>query len=292
MQPITTRHPTVATPGPEYGRHPGPPSAAARLAVTLQPFAGSAFAAAMIWLGAVHLIFGEDLQRLIPLWPDWVPGRPLWAHAAGVVIVAGGLLMLGRRATTGALGIGAVVLLAVLCSHLPRALPSGTFGDAWLNVLKWLSMATAPIVAAAAIRAPRPSWQIVVLRAAPWLLAAFMIGSAVQHVLYAEFVMLLMQPWMPARLFWTYFAAAALAAGGIGLIVPRTRVLAALLTGAMIGSWFFLVHTPRMLVEPTGPVGWSEMAESLAFAALAVLLAAHAARDLERSADKQSAEAT
>jgi hypothetical protein len=55
-------------------------------------------------------------------------------------------------------------------------------------------------------------------------------------------------------------------------------VLAGLLTGAMIGSWFFLVHTPRMLVDPAGPVGWSEMAESLAFAALAVLLAARHVR--------------
>ncbi|HVS16452.1 MAG TPA: hypothetical protein VMV46_21260 [Thermoanaerobaculia bacterium] len=99
-----------------------------------------------------------------------------------------------------------------------------------------------------------------------------MIGSAILHVRFAESVAQLMQPWMPWRLFWTYFAAVALAAGGLGLVIPRTRRLAALLTSLMIFLWFVLVHTPRMLVDPTGPVGWSEMAESLAFSAMAFLL--------------------
>ena len=35
----------------------------------------------------------------------------------------------------------------------------------------------------------------------------------------------------------------------------------------MIFSWFLIVHTPRMLIDPAGPVGWSEMGESLAFPA-------------------------
>lgn len=59
---------------------------------------------------------------------------------------------------------------------------------------------------------------------------------------------------------------------GIGLVVPRTARLAALLARLMIASWFFLVHTPRMPTDPSGPVGWSEMGESLAFSAVAYLL--------------------
>jgi uncharacterized membrane protein YphA (DoxX/SURF4 family) len=97
-------------------------------------------------------------------------------------------------------------------------------------------------------------------------------------VRFAELVAQLMQPWMPWRTFWTYFAAVALAAGGIGLVVPRTVRLAGLLTSAMIFSWFFLVHTPRMLVDPASPVGWSEMGESIAFSAMALLLAMRSAR--------------
>ena len=108
---------------------------------------------------------------------------------------------------------------------------------------------------------------------APWLRGVFMMTSAILHVRFAEFVSELMQPWMPWRLFWTYFAAVALAAGGIGLVIPRTCRLAALLTSLMIFLWFLLVHIPRMLIDPAGPVAWSEMAESLAFSAMALLLA-------------------
>ena len=45
-------------------------------------------------------------------------------------------------------------------------------------------------------------------------------------------------------MFWTYFAAIALIAGGIGVLVPRTARLAATLSGIMLFSWVFLVHIP------------------------------------------------
>jgi len=44
---------------------------------------------------------------------------------------------------------------------------------------------------------------------------------------------------------WTYFGGVALIAGGAGLLIPRTAQLAALLSGLMILSWFFIVHVSR-----------------------------------------------
>jgi uncharacterized membrane protein len=241
-----------------------------------------AYAVALAALGALHVIFGERLARMMPAWPEHLPGRPLWAHAMGAAIALLALALLERRRPhTFALALVIVLLVPVLGMHLPRALASGHFGDAWLNVLKWLAMACSPLVVVSLVAVEeRVTWRDRVIsagaHAAPWLLGAFMIGSAILHVRFAEVVSNLMQPWMPWRLFWTYFAAAALTAGGIGLVVPRTARLAALLTGVMILSWFFLVHTPRMLLDPAGPNGWSEMAESLAFSATAFLLAARA----------------
>jgi uncharacterized membrane protein len=253
--------------------------------------ASLAFPAAIVWLGLVHVVFGEELRRMLPVWPDYLPGRPLWAHGAGVALVLlGGLMLTRRHSRTAALLLGTTLLLPVLLLHVPRAVPTGTFGDAWLNVLKWLAIASAPFAVARHLNSvdAEPAGTASAMdrvvgtaaAAAPWLLAAFMIGSAVLHVRYAEFVALLMQPWLPWRLFWTYFAAAALAAGGVGLMLGRTRPLAALLTSTMIFSWFFLVHTPRMLVDPTGPVGWSEMAEALAFSAFALALSSPSRRGI------------
>jgi hypothetical protein len=154
-------------------------------------------------------------------------------------------------------------------------------GGEWLGVLKGLAMAGGTAVFAAHVPATgAPTWRdrVVTFGAAlaPWLLSAFMIGSAILHVRHDEFVAQLMQPWMPWRMFWTYFAAVALAAGGIGLLIPKTARLAALMTSLMIFLWFLLVHTPRMLVDPTGPNGWSEIGESQAFSAMAFLLATRA----------------
>jgi uncharacterized membrane protein len=248
------------------------------------PFARHLLAGSLLFLGVLHVIFGERLSRMMPAWPDGLPGRPLWAHAGGALIAIGaGMMFIRGRERRTAVPLTALLLLPVLGLHLPRALPSGTFGDAWLNVVKWLAMAAAPLVLAWHVPAVHEArWKERVISTgaalAPWIMGAFMLGSAVLHVRYAEFVAELMQPWLPWRLFWTYFAAVALAAGGLGLVIPKTARLAALLTSLMIFSWFWLVHTPRMLVDPTGPVGWSEMGESLAFSALVFLLAVRADR--------------
>jgi uncharacterized membrane protein len=79
---------------------------------------------------------------------------------------------------------------------------------------------------------------------APWALGAFLAYSGALHFPYAKYVAGLIPPWIPAHMFWTYFAAIALIAGGIGVLVPRTARLAATLSGIMLFSWVFLVHIP------------------------------------------------
>lgn len=246
----------------------------------------------MLSLGVLHVIFGESLARMVPAWPPGLPGRPFLAHAMGALLAIAAGVVLARRSRTAALALGALMLIPVAAVHLPRAIAADYFSVAWLGFLKFSAMASGAFVIAAQAPAVRTSpWQnqaaSIGAALAPWLLGAFMLESAYLHVRNAEFVAQLMQPWMPWRLFWTYFAAVALAAGGIGLVVPRTARTAARLTSLMIGSWFFLVHIPRMLADPAGPVGWSEMAESLAFSAMALLLAARDGRHGARSADAE-----
>lgn len=244
------------------------------------PLARHLFAGSLVFLGALHVIFGEQLARMMQAWPAGLPGRPYWAHLMGALIATcASMLFVRGRERDGAVALAVLLMLPVLGLHLPRAVPSGTFGNAWLVVAKWLALAVGPLVVASHVPTLRKvPWRDRAIRLgaslAPWLMGAFMVTSAVMHVRYAPFVVELMQPWMPWRLFWVYFSALALTAGGVGLVVPRTARLAALLSSLMILLWFFLVHTPRMLIQPLGPVGWSEMGESLAFSAMAFLLAA------------------
>jgi uncharacterized membrane protein len=256
------------------------------------PYVCTLFIGSLVFLGVLHVIFGEDLARLMQAWPAQLPGRPYWAHVMGALIAASaGMMFVRGWRHRAAVVLAGLLLLPVLGLHLPRALPSGTFGNAWLIVVKWLALAAGPLLVAWHLPAPGGArWLDRVIRTgallAPWLMGVFMVTSAVMHVRYAPFVVELMQPWMPWRLFWVYFAAVALAAGGVGLVIPKTAGLAALLSSLMIFLWFFLVHTPRMLIDPLGPVGWSEMAESLAFSALAFLLALRARKSVEPAADR------
>jgi len=75
-------------------------------------------------------------------------------------------------------------------------------------------------------------------------LGAFLAYCGALHFPYAKYVASLIPPWIPAHMFWTYFAAIALIAGGIGVLVPQTARLAATLSGIMLFSWVFLVHIP------------------------------------------------
>jgi uncharacterized membrane protein len=237
------------------------------------------FGAAVGLVGLVHLIAGEAPTRLFPLWPDGLPGRPLWAHLAGaILLLLGILLIIERRHREAATGIAVVVLVSVLTQHLPRAVPSGTLGVPWLSVLKFAALAAGAAFVAQGIPRPAPHSRVdrglrAGAMAAPWLLGAFMAYSGYMHLRFTLSVTRLLPPWMPWPMFWVRFTGIALIAGGIGLLVPRTARLAALLTGAMIAGFFLLVHVPRTLADPGGSTGWLELGESAAYCMIALLLA-------------------
>jgi uncharacterized membrane protein YphA (DoxX/SURF4 family) len=85
--------------------------------------------------------------------------------------------------------------------------------------------------------------------------------------------MTLVPTWIPGAVFWTYFAAVALIAGGIGIIVPRTARLAATLVGGMIFIWLLVLHIPRGFTI-NNQNEWTAVIEALAMSAIAFSLIA------------------
>ncbi|HEV8513642.1 MAG TPA: hypothetical protein VGQ59_10205, partial [Cyclobacteriaceae bacterium] len=79
------------------------------------------------------------------------------------------------------------------------------------------------------------------------ILFLFFVDCGVAHFQYPGFVATLIPDFIPFHTFFTYFAAVCLIAGGVGLLIPQTRKLAALLSGVQITGWFFLLHIPRAL---------------------------------------------
>jgi uncharacterized membrane protein len=205
------------------------------------------FALSVVASGIYQLVTGRWVN-LVPVDPARLP--PPWQpYLFGVLFVLIGVALLVRK-TASAAAITLAVLLLVLFFgfSLPLALAHASTGYMWVDPLMMLALLGGVSLAAVpAEGSPGGTVDRVfgtATRFVPWALGAFLAYCGLTHFPYARYVASLIPPWIPAHMFWTYFAAIALIAGGIGVLVPRTARLAATLSGIMLFSWVFLVHIP------------------------------------------------
>jgi uncharacterized membrane protein YphA (DoxX/SURF4 family) len=109
---------------------------------------------------------------------------------------------------------------------------------------------------------------------AAWLtlivVSIFFIDCGIAHFQYPSFVQTLIPSFIPFPLFFTYFAGVCLIAGGVGLLIPRIRNIAAILSGIQIAGWFILLHIPRAFT--LGGDEWIGVGESLAVSGICFML--------------------
>jgi uncharacterized membrane protein YphA (DoxX/SURF4 family) len=227
---------------------------------------------AVLASGILQLATGE-LVRLVPRVFGWPAPHPLWAYLSGVVLVAlGAAILSGRLAVPAAAVLGVLLVVLVFFVYLPRMTADPRIdrpllrGFMYTNPLKSLALA-----GGAALlfdrRHPRAR------TAGAVLMAAFLVVCGLQHFAYRGFVVGMVPAWMPGRMFWTCFTGAALIAGGVGVLVPRTARLAAGATAVMIFLWVLMLHIPRAV---SGPARTNETAgtfEALALSGVALLIA-------------------
>jgi hypothetical protein len=72
---------------------------------------------------------------------------------------------------------------------------------------------------------------------------------AATHFIYADFVATLIPAWIPGRLFLAYFTGAAHLFAGLAIVSNIKARLAAMLAGAMYGSWALILHVPRVTAD-------------------------------------------
>jgi uncharacterized membrane protein len=201
------------------------------------------FAISVVASGIYQLVTGRYVN-LVPVNPAHVP--PWQPCLLGVVLILIGVgLLILRTVSAAAVTLAVLLLVLFFGFSLRAALPQASAGYVWVDPLMILAILGG--VGLAACRHDGSSLDRVfeaLARFAPWALAAFLAYCGALHFPYAKYVAGLIPPWIPAHMFWTYFAAIALIAGGIGVLVPQTARLAATLSGIMLFSWFFLVHIP------------------------------------------------
>lgn len=223
------------------------------------------FAIALLGLGVEHFVFGEFITGRAPAWPDDAPGKTAFAVLTGAVFIATGMSLLLRKGVRPTAIVAAIAIASwALLRHIPILFTEPFLSGAWTSAGKALVLTGGAL----AVSGWKPRLSIPTARCT---LALFLLIGGIQHFLFAKFVATLIPPWFPGNAtFWTYFAAVALICGGVGLLLPPTARLAALWSGIMVFSWFWIVHIPRIT---TGRSDQIAVFEALAVAGIGFWLA-------------------
>jgi uncharacterized membrane protein YphA (DoxX/SURF4 family) len=230
------------------------------------------FATSLAAFGFLQFIFDDFVPGRAPAWPAGVPGQLAWAYGTGALFLAiGAAIAFDKKSREAAFVAVGLVFVWAFLRNIPVALADKIYGVGWTNLGKGLVLVGGALAVASLVRAsPAFTW------AGRVTLGAFMISSGIQHFLFVQFVKTLVPAWIPpGQEFWTYFAAVALIAGGVGLMVPWTTRLAAALSGLMIFLWVLLLHIPRALAAHDAAQvknEWIAVFEALAFSGIAFVL--------------------
>lgn len=256
----------------------------------LIPVGRTFFALALTGLAIEHFIFGQFITGRAPPWPESIPGGHVWAWGTGLILIAICLAILtGRKARPAAILAGLLIFVWAFLRQLPIVVEDSLLGGVWTTTGKALVLSSG-MLAMAAVSADGEARRAGLLerpmKAGPaflttarFSLGLFLLVTGIQHFLFTTFVASLIPEWFPGDpVLWTYFAGVALISGGIGLLVPITARPAALLSGLMVFSWFWIVHLPRTLVGISDSIA---VFEALAVSGLALVLAG-ALRPTER----------
>jgi len=214
------------------------------------------FAVALIGLAVEHYMFGEFVVGRAPKLSNLT-----WAYLSGAVFILAGIMVLaGKKGRIAAIFIGILIFVWAFLRHIPILAADSLLAPTWTAAGKALTLfggalaiaGTFPKVATDSdsilIRFVNQTGGFVLLGRI--CLGIFLVMTGIQHFLYTPFVASLIPTWFPGNaVFWTYFGGVALLAGGVGLFVPQTARLAALLSGLMVFSWFWIIHIPRTLTS-------------------------------------------
>lgn len=238
------------------------------------------FAVGLFAIGIQELINKDFvLVMLPPEFPEWLSNRLIWDWVFSLPLaIACICIILEIKARPISLIIGAVLLLLVILFQVPGQHTPMVLAF-WVNPLKELTLSGGAFLVAGSLTRdkkvmPLENFLEKIIPAGKYFFAVTMLLFGYSHFLYRDFVVTLVPNWIPGHLFWTYFAGAALMAGGLGIILNIKRHLAANLLGIAVFIWFIILHIPRAVADPHSGNGneITSVFEALSFSGIAFLI--------------------
>jgi len=223
----------------------------------------------------VQSIYCLDFPYMLPLPAHfWIAGRVVLAVIFGLMcVVAAVFIFLEKRIRQVSALFGTVLLVLFCFYYIPyEFLTSPNFmhlGE-WENAEKELALAGGAFVIAGCFSETNKNRHFRFLGKqitfGAILFSVTMISFGILHFLEAEGVSTMIPTWISHPLFWAYAAGVALIGSGISIIFKIKTGLFASLLGAMILTWFLLLHIPRVVAAQDADLGGEVTSAFLALA--------------------------
>jgi uncharacterized membrane protein len=239
--------------------------------------------------GVQQFFFKEFFHILFPPLPFQVPGLIYFAWlVAAFLIVAGIGIALFIRIRFFAYALACIFLFFFIFCYVPFELFISPYSPIhlglWINPLKEFAYAGGAFAIACKIPADKndperkPKFMRFLEKLAPYgriMFSITMTSFGLSHFYYTDTVRNMVPEWMPAHLFWTYFAGVALMGAGIAIILKFHIQLIGNLLGIMIFLWFICLHIPGALSSPLTDNGneVTSAFSALAFSGIAFVIA-------------------
>lgn len=250
--------------------------------MNLEQIGRKIFGAGMIYLAILSVIS----QDFIIGRPPAINTNPVLAYIlSGLVIIASILVILNYRkgGETSLLIALLIFVFSFLARYVPSLVNAPSFESIlWtLNGYKTLALGGGALIVSASFFKEKNQSSTFLSNEKTTkyfriigsiVLAVFLIFAGLSHFKYADFVKEFIPSYLPFHAFWTYFCGICLIAGGVGLLIPLTRKLAALLSGIMILGWFILLHIPRFLTNINDVSDRMGLGESFTFVGIFFVL--------------------
>jgi len=91
-----------------------------RLSSKLIPFGPIFFSVTMITFGIVHLLYVENVAKLVP---SWIPGAIFWTYFAAIALIGSGTAIIAKiKLKLVSILLGTMIFLWFILLHIPRAI--------------------------------------------------------------------------------------------------------------------------------------------------------------------------
>jgi uncharacterized membrane protein YphA (DoxX/SURF4 family) len=225
-----------------------------------------------------YFMFGKYLGGLPPM-PPWAQGASFGAYPMGLLLLAtSAAIFLNKQARLLSLVTGAWFVLCVFVFHLQHASSVWSNGTDRTRALEALCIG-AGLLALAAM-SPAEGFAAMSADANRKLILASRITFGIsmlvfgwQHFMYAQFLVGLVQSWLPAHAFWIYFTGTAMMLAGASIATGILTRLAGVWLGIMFVLWFLTLHLPRVLAAIHNQDEITSMFIALAFGGSSLIFA-------------------